>query len=161
MQLWLESSASGLSLRPAVSADDAFFQQLFAATRPYFAQSGLPENLVQQLLQQQYQLQQQSYQQQKLMTYVLLHHAQPVGRLILARQEDVLHLTDVAFLPNHCGLGLGSELMRALQQYVREQRLVLSLLVAQDNVRAQKFYLNHGFTLVAQSESHYQLCWQI
>ena len=117
---------AGLAVRPAEPADDIFFQQLFAANHPYFGQSGLPENLVQQLLQQQYQLQQQSYQQQKPMTYVLLHHAQPVGRLILARHKDALHMTDLALLPSHCGLGLGSELMRALQQYVREQQLVLT-----------------------------------
>ena len=152
---------SGLSVRPAEPADDTFFLRLFAANHAYFSESGLPEHLVQQLLQQQYQLQQQSYQQQNPDIYLLQHQQQAVGRLILARQKESLHLTDLAFLPSCCGLGFGSELMRALQQYARQQQLALTLLVAQQNVRAQKFYLNHGFTRGAQSESHDQLSWKI
>lgn len=160
MQLQFESSALGLSLRPAVTADDVFFQQLFAANHAYFAQSGLPEHVLQQLLQQQYQLQQQSYQQQNPDIYLLQHQQQAVGRLILARQKDALHLTDLALLPGYCGLGLGGELMQALQQYARQQHLALTLLVEQQNKRAQKFYLRHDFTFVAQVGSHNQLCWQ-
>lgn len=148
---------SGLSVQPAEPADDTFFQQLFTANHAYFNESGLPDNLVQQLLQQQYQLQQQSYQQQNPDIYLLQHQQQAVGRLILARQKDALHLTDLALLPGYCGLGLGSELMQALQQYARQQQLALTLLVEQQNKRAQKFYLRHGFTFEAQVGNHDQL----
>ncbi|WP_164852318.1 GNAT family N-acetyltransferase [Rheinheimera riviphila] len=161
MQL-LDFSDPGLSLRLAEQADDAFFQQLFAANHPYLEHCGLPEPMVRQLLQQQYQLQLQSYLQQtpKPDTYLLLNCTEPVGRLMLARHVEYLHLTDLAFLPSHCGRGFGSKLIQALQQYARRQQLALSLLVDQQNSGAYQFYLRHDFKSVAVTTSHYQLCWR-
>ncbi len=161
MLLWPDKSASLLSIRPAQSGDDHFFQQLFAATHSYFANSGLPEPLAQQLLQQQYQLQQQSYQHQSPcpQIYLILLQQQPVGRLIMARHPDYLHITDLALLPAYCGQGLGSELMTALQQYAQQQQLGLQLQVEQQNDGALQFYLRHGFQRQSKNGNHLQLCW--
>lgn len=161
MQLSLSCHDSGLSCRPAEPADEIFFQQLFAATHRYFEHSGLPETMVELLLQQQYQLQQQSYLQQipKPDTYLLLYRAEPVGRLMVARHPAHLHLTDLALLPNHCGRGFGSTFIRALQQYGRQQQLSLSLLVDHQNHRASQFYRRHHFTAVTAKASHEQLHW--
>jgi ribosomal protein S18 acetylase RimI-like enzyme len=162
MQLLLDYADSGLSLRLAEPADDAFFQQLFAANHRYFEHCGLPEPMVKQLLQQQYQLQQQSYLQQspKPDSYLLLCHAEPIGRLIVVRHPENLHLTDLALLPNHCGRGFGSELIKYLQQYARQQQLAISLLVDQQNTGACQFYLRHDFKSVAGAGGYEQLYWQ-
>lgn len=162
MLLQPDESVCPLLLRPALPGDDIFFQQLFAANHSYFANSGLPEVMVQQLLHQQFQLQQQSYQQQtpKPEFYLLTLQQQPVGRLILARHPDYLHITDLALLPVYSGRGLGSELMTALQQYAQQQQLGLQLRVEQQNDGALQFYLRHGFQLQSQNGNHLQLCWQ-
>lgn len=162
MQLSMSFTDSGLTLRFAAPADDTFFQQLFAANHRYFEHCGLPELMVQQLLQQQYQLQQQSYLQQipKPDSYVLLCHAEPIGRLIVARHFEYLHLTDLALLPNYCGRGLGSKLIQVLQQYARQQQLAIRLLVDQQNLGACQFYLRHDFKSVAAAGGYDQLYWQ-
>ncbi|MCT6701053.1 GNAT family N-acetyltransferase [Rheinheimera sp. 4Y26] len=161
MLLWPDTSTSLLSIRPAQSGDDHFFQQLFAANHSYFANSGLPQPLAQQLLRQQYQLQQQSYQQQSPcpQVYLILLQQQPVGRLILARRPDFLHITDLALLPDFCGQGLGSELMTGLRQYAQQQQLGLQLLVEQQNDGALQFYRRHGFQCRGLEGNHFQLYW--
>jgi ribosomal protein S18 acetylase RimI-like enzyme len=162
MPLSLNCSDSGLSFRLAEPADDAFFQQLFAANHRYFEHGDLPDLTIQQLLQQQYQLQQQSFLQQipKPDTYLLLQRAEPVGRLMLARHAENLHLTDLALLPNHCGRGVGSALIQTLQHYARQQQLAISLLVDQQNCGARQFYLRHDFKSVAFVAGQEQLYWQ-
>ncbi len=69
----------------------------------------------------------------------------------MAREPEELRLVDISLLPAHRGSGVGTELLRALQQEATTAGKPLRLSVARDNP-ARRLYARLGFTPVAGSE---------
>ncbi|MCS6914507.1 MAG: GNAT family N-acetyltransferase [Myxococcales bacterium] len=55
------------------------------------------------------------------------------------------YLRLIALLPGHQGRGLGTALLRAVEDAVRAHSRALFLLVSQDNEAAQRFYARRGY----------------
>lgn len=86
---------------------------------------------------------------------VIEHEDAPVGRLIVLRQADRIHVVDISLLPAARGRGMGSRLIRAL---FREGKTV-GLCVAKDNQRARRLYDRLGFRQVADEGGFWRMEW--
>jgi ribosomal protein S18 acetylase RimI-like enzyme len=143
-----------LTLRPVSPADDAFLFELYASTRPDLASLGLGGAQLDALLRGQWLAQRHGY----LARYphgehqLVLLDGRPVGRLWVAREPGALRLVDISLLPAHRGSGVGTELLRALQQEATTAGKPLRLSVARDNP-ARRLYARLGFTPVAGTET--------
>jgi len=143
-----------LSLRPVSPADDAFLFELYASTRPDIASLGLGGAQLDILLRGQWMAQRHGY----LARYphgehqLVLVDGRPVGRLWVAREPAELRLVDISLLPAHRGAGVGTELLRALQQEATTTAKPLRLSVARDNP-ARRLYARLGFKPVAGTET--------
>ncbi|WP_345874479.1 GNAT family N-acetyltransferase [Shewanella algae] len=150
---------SQLSASMATAADTAFIQKVFNSCRSYFLHLGLPEEMAQVLLLQQFQLQQAWFQNHypNAITQILRMQEQAAGILTLNTGTEALHILDMAFLPEYRGQGLGSELLNAIQSLA--QLKAVSLMVARDNPQAKKLYLNKGFVTQNVTETHEWMRW--
>lgn len=142
------------SLRPVTPEDDTFLFELYASTRPELAALGLGEAQRQMLLRVQWMAQRQGYQSRYAHGehQLVLVEGKPAGRLWVAREPGELRLVDVSLLPVHRGAGVGTGLLRALQQEAAAAGKPLRLSVARDNP-AQRLYARLGFTPVGGAET--------
>lgn len=76
---------------------------------------------------------------------ILIWDGQPVGRAIVHRQAEQIHLIDIALLPEFQGQGIGSHFLRGLLAGASRERKPVCLLVRRDNLRARRLYERLGF----------------
>jgi GNAT superfamily N-acetyltransferase len=143
-----------LSLRPVSPADDAFLCELYASTRPDIASLGLSGAQLDIFMRMQWMAQRHGYQTRfpHGEHQLVLVDGRPAGRLWVAREPTALWLVDVSLMPAQRGAGVGTELLRALQQEAAAAGKPLRLSVARDNP-AQRLYARLGFTPVPGTEA--------
>lgn len=113
----MSEGAALASLRAITPADDAFVFGVFAATRADpFRQAGLPETMIEQLLDQQFRAQRSHYHARfpGARFDIVLCAGQPIGYLYTQRGPDRFVLIDVALLPARRAQGIGALLVTEL-----------------------------------------------
>jgi ribosomal protein S18 acetylase RimI-like enzyme len=138
-----------LSLRPVAPEDDAFLFELYASTRQDIASLGLGATQLEALLRVQWMAQRHSHavRYPHAEHQLVLVNGRPAGRLWVALGPEELRVVDVSLLPAHRGLGLGTALLRSLQEEAAAAGKPLRLSVAWDNP-ARRLYVRLGFTPV-------------
>ncbi|ROQ18920.1 GNAT family N-acetyltransferase [Gallaecimonas pentaromativorans] len=138
---------TGISLRPITDHDKVFMAALYAANRQAEL-ANFPFNDQQKtlFLQSQFEAQYRHYfTHYPSQRFTLIEQqGQPVGRLLVAEHPDHLRLVDIALLPSHQGLGIGSALLRQLQAEATTKALAIKLQVAPASP-AQRLYQRLGF----------------
>lgn len=136
-----------LRLRPLHPGDEAFLRRLYAEVRaPELALMGFEGAAADAFLDMQFDAQQRHYQA----TYpqarcdIVERAGIPLGRLYVASDADAIHVIDIALLAAYRGQGIGSTLLRTLQDEAARDDRRLGLHVAQHNP-AHALYLRLGF----------------
>lgn len=155
------NSLIGLSAKAANANDTPFMAQLFYSTKPFFYELGLPCEVVDTMLEQQYRLQQASYREQypNANTYILFYQQQIVGKVMLDISEYRIHLIDLIMIPSMRGQGFGSAILAFIKQEAAIRNLPVGLSVEKENALAKKLYLQHGFKLESCSDTHELMLW--
>jgi len=146
-------------LRPPRTEDDPFRYQLFVETaaEEFMALVGDVT-----LLRMQYRAREMSYAVSFPVaeeTIICLADGSPVGRLLVCEQPGRMRLIDVGLLKSHRGQGIGSAVLRSLQQECKSKGLPLELQVKQASPAAQ-LYSGLGFTVTSQDAMYVQMTWQ-
>lgn len=148
-----------LSLRLAGAEDDAFLLALYASTRAAeMAAWGWTEAQAQAFLQMQFRAQRGHAAYPNATEQIIEWVGQAVGHWLIARPKREIRLVDVALLPSHQRLGIGTHLLQDLQRTARAERLPIRLHVAYDNP-ARFWYEQHGFNLLEDRGSHWLMEW--
>lgn len=152
----------GLSVKAANTSDSLFMAQLFYSTKTFFYELGLPCEVVETMLEQQYRLQEASYREQypNANTYILFYHQQAVGKVVLDVSEYRIHLIDFIIIPSMRGRGFGSAILAAIKQEAMKRHLPVGLSVESENTQAKKLYLQHGFQLESYSGAYESMLWR-
>ena len=74
------------------------------------------------------------------------------GRLLVRRSDAAVHVIDIALLPEHRGAGIGTKLLKELQDEARGADKKLSIHVEQFNP-ARRLYDRLGFRRVGRKRS--------
>jgi ribosomal protein S18 acetylase RimI-like enzyme len=82
----------------------------------------------------------------------------PVGRLYVDVRVTHIHVIDIALLPGVRGQGVGTALMRALQDYARDLAMGLDLFVEKFNP-ALRLYRRLGFAGIADHDVQIEMEW--
>lgn len=159
----LPAMPPAFTLRPAEASDDAFLFELYVSTRQDIASVLPPGPQRDMLLRMQWQAQRRDYAARHGhgRHELVLVEGEPAGRRWVAQSERELRLVDVALLPRFRGSGLGTALVRALQEEAAGAGVPLRLSVTKDNP-ARLLYARLGFTPVAGAEAdapHLALEW--
>ena len=151
-----------LRLRPESDDDAAFRFALFCQSRPDWALLPLCGEALAILLQQQFRAQTAGYRAEwpGASCDIIELDGEPIGRLVVDRPGDALHLIDIALLPACRNRGIGSAILGRLSAEARAARLPLRLEVATSNVAALRLYRRLGFVARASTELQIQLEWR-
>ena len=143
MALNLES----VSLRPEKPEDESFLFELYASTRADELNAlNLPPDQQTLFLKMQFNAQQQGYRGMfpQAEFQIILLNEQPAGRWVVDRAANEIWLVDIALLPAHRGVGVGTKLIQRLFAEADAARKSVRLTVLK-NHRAMRLYQRLGF----------------
>ena len=148
-------------LRVQRDDDDGFAAALYSSTRGDLRQMPADPAVIEQLIAMQQRMQSHGYRQAyPHAAYLILQHGDtPIGRLVLERQDQLLHLVDIAILPAAQGQGAGSAVLRGLQAQAGAQQCRIHLAVNKSNAAARALYQRLGFRPRGENDVQEQLEW--
>lgn len=153
--------AARVALRPVeVPADDDFLQRLYFETRDDLSSLALPREQIESLLEMQYAAQKQQYEADfpNAGHYIIEVDGRSAGRYMIACTSDYILLVDIAVLTELRGQGIGSFVLQCGLDEARREGKAYRLHVRRDNP-ARGLYERLGFSVAAESPSHYAMEW--
>lgn len=151
-----------IALQPAGEKDTAFLYAVYASTRAEeMALVNWDEAQKSAFLQQQFAAQHQHYQRYyaDAAFHVILVDDVPAGRLYVARWRNEIRIVDIALLPAFRRLGIGTRLLRDLQEEGRQSERRVSVHVEMHNP-AQQLYKRLGFSRASQYGIYWLMVWE-
>ncbi len=152
-----------LSLRLSEPDDETFLETVYAETRrdelTIFNWSREQEDA---FFKMQFRLQNKAYAMQfpDADFYVIESEKMPIGCLIVERGGEI-KLVNIALLPEFRSRGIGTFLLKQLQDEAKAADKPLTLHVLKTNERAINLYQRHGFAIDGSDELHLAMRWQI
>ncbi|MED1798114.1 GNAT family N-acetyltransferase [Brevibacillus porteri] len=146
----------------ATSEDQSFQYQVYASTRVDEIDSwGWGEAQQEAFLRMQFAMQQQAYQFQfpKAHYQLIVADTKRVGHLLIDRTEHELHLVDIALLPEYRNKGIGTFVMKKLQDEAAQQGKPLKLQVMKLDVASHLLYERLGFACTGEYGMHIEMEW--
>ena len=151
-----------VTLRPERAEDRDFRYQLFCDSRqPEFALLLAPD-VFQQVMAHQFHAQTTSYQAQfpQARFDIIELAGRPIGRIVVDRPGDHLHIIDQAIIPGLRSRGVGSAIMHALMDEAGRAGLPVQLEVADANDPSLRLYLRLGFVTIETVPLYMRLEWR-
>ncbi|MGA8765281.1 MAG: N-acetyltransferase, partial [Candidatus Sulfotelmatobacter sp.] len=155
-------SSSLVTLRTAGSSDESFLYQTFASTRSdEMRLTGWNQEQQEAFLRMQYEAQRRSYLLQcpEAEYRVICCDEIAVGRLIVDRTVEEIHVMDIALLPEFRKLGIGSTLMQAIMKEASQAAKAVRLHVEHFNP-ALAWYERLGFSEVNRGPIYREMVWR-
>lgn len=150
-----------VSLRPARPDDRDFLYEVYASTRlEELAPLGWDEAQVASFLEMQFAAQHDYYQSQfpSADFQIVIQDGQPIGRLYVDRRTDEIRIIDIALLPSHRGVGLGSGLLDDILAEAAESKLAVRIHVEQFNP-SLRLYERLGFARIGDQGVYLLMEW--
>ena len=151
------STLPSVTLRPATADDEDFLRQLFASTREAEFAS-LPEPQREMLADMQFNLQRQQYSAgyPQAEHQIILRGGCPVGRLLVDEADREITLVDIALLPAHRNLGIGTYLLDELLVRAAQADKPVRLHVFKTNP-ARGLYERLGFSQIGDEGMYLEM----
>ena len=150
-----------ITLRDAGPADEPFLLQVFACTRAAeLAQVPWSDEQRDAFLQMQFNAQHSYYHGQypDADYKIILRGDEPVGRLYVLREKDVIRIMDITVLPQFRNSGFGSELTRGVLDEAVESDRSVQIYVETFNPSLELFK-KLGFSILQEEGINYLLEW--
>ena len=158
----VQISEASCHLRPAGIADEPFLLELYAQTRAEeLAQSGLDALQREVFVQMQFRARQISYQAAYPLAtdeMICTDRGIPVGRVLVDRAEDEMHLVDIAIIAEQQRQGFGTQVIRELQHECSARDWEIRLQVLKGSP-AERLYRRLGFRAVGEDPLRRQMVW--
>jgi GNAT superfamily N-acetyltransferase len=150
-----------INLRPGTPDDEPFLLELYASSRGDDLRGlGWEEDRIAEFLGMQYEAQRKfdEHDYQSATNEIILHGTEPAGRLLVDRREQEIRCVDIALLPAFRNHGIGTFILRQLQDDARTDRKPVRLQVIRFN-RANALFERLGFERTSETGTHFQLEW--
>ena len=151
-----------ITLRPATAEDAAFIENVYKSSRGDDLRGlGWDESRVDEFLSMQFEAQStfDTADHEHAIDQVILYSNKPVGRLLIDSGDQELRCLDLAVLPDFRNRGVGTFLLRNLQNQAAKSRRSLRLQVIRFN-RAISLFERLGFIRTSESGTHFQMEWK-
>jgi ribosomal protein S18 acetylase RimI-like enzyme len=149
-------------LRPITPEDDSFLASLYASTRAdELAITGWSEEQKAMFCRMQFAAQSADYQRNypDASFQIIERSGVAAGRLLVLRSNEAIHVIDIALLPEHRGAGIGTKLLKELQQEAKAAGKPLTIHVERFNP-ALRLYERLGFKQVEEKEVYLLMEWR-
>ncbi len=151
----------GLHIRPSNPSDKPFLEKLHRETREELQFIEGEQDFIEEILAMQFRAQHQGYGDQfpNAMYFIIEKHHEKIGRASIDFGHNEVHLIDIGFLKAARGHGFGRAIIQSLQSCAAQSGIPMSLVVANENLIAKRFYLSLGFQTVEATEVHDLMRW--
>lgn len=152
---------SSIGLRPATTEDEGFLLAVFKSSRGNdLRELGWDEDRIDEFLGMQFEAQQRLYQNdyQRADDQIVLCEGKPAGRLSVERRDHEIRCVEVALVPAHRNTGIGTLLVRQLQDEAKLANKPLRLGVIRFS-RAVSLFERLGFVRTSETGTHFQMEW--
>ena len=162
VKIELDAELPPIALRPEQPADAAFLLELYASTREEELELTNWDGATRAaFVKMQFQAMRQGYAgmfPDGQFSVVLLGD-RAIGRMVIHRAQDEIHLVDMVLAPAVRCQGFGARLVRTLQAEARAARQPVSLQVLKGN-RARRHYERLGFHCTGDNGPYDKMTWQ-
>jgi len=149
-------------IRPITPEDDAFLARVYASSRAEeLAVTGWPDELKADFCRRQFDAQSAYYASNYpgASFQIIERDGWPVGRLYVDRWEKEIRIVDITLLPEFRGSGIGTKLLRELQNEARRAGKSLTIHVERFN-RALTLYQRLGFQQIQDKGVYLLMEWK-
>lgn len=149
-------------LRPLETDEENYWREVFYdSVRHHFAALGMPDEMLNNLLEFQFQAQTADYRKNypQAANDVILFNGERAGRVILSTENQDLHLIDIIVASAFRNRGIGTEILQWLFAQSRESGLPIIFSVEKLNP-AFRLYERLGFKITADRNTHFQMEWR-
>jgi len=150
-----------IRLRPVIPADEEFLARVYASSRAdELAVTGWSEELKADFCRRQFDAQSAYYAENYpgASFQIIERDGWPVGRLYVDRWEKEIRIVDITLLPEFRGSGIGTKLLRELQEEARAAGKSLTIHVERFN-RALELYQRLGFEQIEDKGVYLLMEW--
>lgn len=152
-----------VTLRPVSAEDEEFLLSVYAGTRAHeLAQVPWSDEQKGTFVRWQFDLQRKDYEANyPNATYdVIWVDDSPAGRIWISRDDEQIHLLDIALLDEFQNRGVGTALLRRLINEAVSNNKRLRHMVFSLNTDARRFYERLGFVVLEEVGAYLQMEWQ-
>ena len=151
---------NSIQLRPAAATDETFLLELYKSSRGEDVRGlGWDEQRVSNFLDMQHQAQQRfESEYQSADNQIILREGAAIGRLLVDRRSEEIRCVDIALMPQYRNGGIGSMLLRTLQNEAKQIGKPLRLQIIRFN-RAVNLFERLGFVRTSETGTHFQMEW--
>lgn len=155
------SLPNGITVRPARSADKAFFKKLHRSARTDLQALNLEPELFEEIMDLQDRARETGHgtNYPNAAEFVMEKAGDAVGRLVLAPEPDGMRIVDLTFIPALRGQGLGTAVIGALQQAGAAMGGRLVCLVLRTNPDLKTALALLGFGIEASTDAADLMVW--
>ena len=157
-----EVAPEAIELRSAREADEALLLRIYAGTREAEREVAVwTDEEWREFVRMQFEAQRRHYSTHfpSAAHSIVLHRGEPVGRIWVHRTAEEIRLLDIAILPVYRRRGIGTHLIRGLQDEARTAGLPLYHSVELGNPLARRLYERLGFFAVQTHGMHTLMEW--
>jgi len=150
-----------ISFRSVTPEDEEFLLKLYKGSRGDDLRGlAWSEDRISEFLEMQYEVQRRFLRTdyRNASEEIVLFDGNPVGHLLIERREDGMHCVDVALTPENRSVGIGTFLIRRLQDEARRMSKPLRLQIIRFN-RAVTLFERLGFVRTSETGTHFQMEW--
>ena len=154
-------SGAAIGLTPATPEDHDFLLRLYQSSRgDDLRELGWSEDRISEFLGMQHEAQQNflATDHPNIVDQIVSFDGQAAGRLAVEQRPEEIRLVDIALVPERRNQGLGTYLIRQVQEQAQSVRLPLRLQVIRFN-RAVGLFERLGFTRTSETGTHFQMEW--
>ena len=147
-----------ITIVPSTTNDQPFFQKLDAEGSQQIFQF-LSGDQLKQIVEMQYLAKLSSYSSQwpKATTYLVLADHLKVGKIILNKYKPNLHIIDIIIAKRHRNKGFGRILLELVEKEAIDIGCIQVSLSVANNNSAKNLYVNLGYKVTGENESHFAM----
>jgi GNAT superfamily N-acetyltransferase len=153
---------ASISLRPIAPEDSTFLLNLYKSSRGDDLRGlGWDDERISEFLDMQYEAHQRFHasEYKKAVDQVVLRGNEAVGRVTFEPREHEIRCVELALLPGHRNVGIGTRLIRELQTEAKRQKKPLRLQVIRFS-RSVSLFERLGFQRISETGTHFQMEWR-
>jgi ribosomal protein S18 acetylase RimI-like enzyme len=159
----IQTAEGVVRLRSERESDEAFRYRLFCQSRPpEWDQLQAAPVLWEQLTRHQFGAQNVGYRSQfpEARFDIIELAGEPIGRIVVDRPGNEIHLVDQAIVPTMRNRGVGTAIMRHLLDEAEYSGLPVRLFVSSGNDPSLRLYLRLGFVPIQNVPAYIELQWR-
>lgn len=158
----MTGSVNSIQLRPATAADEAFLLRVYKTSRGQDLRAlGWDENRIDEFLELQYEAQQRFFSSEyaRALDQIIVREDKALGRLFVDRREHEIRCIDLALLPEYRDAGIGTHLLKQLQEEAGRAKKPLRLQIIRFSP-ALSLLERLGFVRSSETGTHFQMEWR-